>query len=81
MVRRFNQYRFSLDAEHSYADGNESAARIWDALGMFQIGWRHQADIMSDWAIESVQEIVSKLNRAERALFPTPNINIDDLED
>ena len=81
MVRRFNQCRSSLDAEHSYADGNESTARISDALGMFQIGRQHQADTMSDWAIESVQDIVSKLNRAERALFPTPNIHIDDLED
>ena len=48
---------------------------------MFQVGRQHQADTMSDWAIESVQEIVSKLNRAERALSPTLNIHIDDLED
>ena len=32
---------------------------------------------MSDWVIESVKEIVSKMNRAERALFPISNIRID----
>ena len=35
---------------------------------------------MSDWVIESVQEIVSKMNRAERALFPTLGIYIDGLK-
>jgi hypothetical protein len=72
-----SQCHFSLDAEHSYADGNESAVSVSDALGMFQVGWRHQADTMSDYVIESVQEIVSKMNRAESALFPISNIHID----
>ena len=34
-----SQRRLSLDAEHIYADGNESAACVSDALGMFQVGW------------------------------------------
>ena len=37
MVRKLYECRSSLDAEYSYADGNESAAGISDALGMFQL--------------------------------------------
>ena len=36
---------------------------------------------MSDLVIESIQEIVSKMNRAERTLFPALSVYIDDLED
>jgi hypothetical protein len=39
-----------------------------------------RADTMSDWVIESIQEIVSKVNKAERGLFPTPNVLTDDQE-
>jgi hypothetical protein len=53
-----------------YTDGNESAASIPSALGMFQLSWGQRAYTMSDWAIESIQEIVSKMNEAERGLFP-----------
>ena len=35
---KFYPFRSSL-AEHSYADGNGSAADISGALGMFQVGW------------------------------------------
>ena len=51
------------------ADGNESTASISRALGMFQGCWRRQADGISDWMIETMQEIVSKLNKAERGFF------------
>jgi hypothetical protein len=37
---------------------------------MFQLSWQQQVYTMSDWAIESIQEIVSKMNEAERGLFP-----------
>ena len=37
MVRKFYECRFLLDAEYPYADGNELAAGISDALGMFQL--------------------------------------------
>jgi hypothetical protein len=33
---------------------------------------------MSDWVIESIQEIVSKMNKAERGLFPICDVLIDD---
>ena len=29
---------------------------------------------MPDWMIESIQEIVSKMNKAERELFQVPNV-------
>ena len=29
---------------------------------------------MVDWVIESIQEIVSKMNKAERELFHVPNL-------
>jgi hypothetical protein len=32
---------------------------------------------MSDWVIESMQEIVSKMNKAERELSPIPNVHTD----
>jgi hypothetical protein len=62
------------------ADGNEAATGISRALGMALIGWRQSANIMSDWMLESVQEIVSKLNKAERRFIPIPNVHIDDQE-
>jgi hypothetical protein len=58
------------------ADGNEAVTCISHALGMALIGWRQLADIMSDWVIETMQEIVSKLNKAERM----PDVHIDDQE-
>jgi hypothetical protein len=70
-----NPFRSLLAAERSYADGNESAASISSALGMFQVGWRQQAGTMSDWVIESIQEIVIKMNKAERELFPICNVD------
>jgi hypothetical protein len=33
---------------------------------------------MSDWVIESMQEIVSKMNKAERELFPICSVFIDE---
>ena len=36
------------------------------------------AHTMSDWVIESIQEIVSKINKAERELSPITNVYIDD---
>jgi hypothetical protein len=68
-----NPFRSLLAAERSYADGNESAASISSALGMFQVGWRQQVGTMSDWVIESIQDIVSKKNKAERGLCPICN--------
>jgi hypothetical protein len=35
---------------------------------------------MPDWVIESIQEVVSKVNKAERGLFPIPNVYTDDRE-
>jgi hypothetical protein len=32
---------------------------------------------MSDSVIESIQEIVGKMNKAERELSPIPNVHID----
>ena len=63
--------RSSHPAERTYFDGNESAATssISGALGMFQVSWIKQADTMSDWAVESIQEVVSEMNKAERVLF------------
>jgi hypothetical protein len=34
---------------------------------------------MSDWVLESIQEIVSKMNKAERRLFSICNVLMDDL--
>jgi hypothetical protein len=38
------------------------------------------ADRISDWMIETMQEIVSKLNKAERRFIPMPDVQIDDQE-
>jgi len=62
------------------ADGNDSAASISRTLGMFQDGLRQQADRISDWMIETMQEIVSKLNKAERRFIHIPDVHIDDHE-
>jgi hypothetical protein len=62
------------------ADGSESATGISRALGMSLIGWRQSDDTMSDWVLESMQEIVSKLNKAERRFIPMPDVHIDDQE-
>jgi hypothetical protein len=64
-------------AECSYADGNGSVASISSALGKFQVGWKRWVD--TDLVIESIQEIVSKINEAERELFPLSDVLIDGL--
>ena len=69
-----------LATEHPYSDGNETLESISGALGMLRVGWRHPADIMSDSVIVSIQEIVSKINKAERGLFSIPDGQIDDKE-
>jgi hypothetical protein len=61
--------RFLLNVHIPDADGNESATGISRALGMALIGWRQSADTMSDWVIESMQEIVSELKKEQRRLF------------
>ena len=63
------------------ADGNEAEIGISRALGMALIGWRQSAvDTMSDRMAESMQEIVRKLNKAERWFIPIPSVRIDDHE-
>ena len=81
MVSKLYWYRSLLAAERSYSDGNESVENISGALGMFQAGWRRQEVTMPDWVIESIQEIVSKINKAERELFLIPDVQIDDRDD
>jgi hypothetical protein len=51
------------------ADGNESATGILRALGMALIGRLQSGDTMSDWVVESMQEIVSELKKEQRTLF------------
>src|SRR6267154_1402275 len=51
------------------ADGNEAVTGISRALGMALISWRQSADTMSDWLVESMQEIVSELRKEKRTLF------------
>jgi hypothetical protein len=62
------------------SDGSESSASISRALGVFRGGLRQQVDRISDWVIESMQEIVTRMNRAERKLFPILNFHVDDRE-
>ncbi len=76
-LSRFPSLPDELLCTYLDSDGNESAAGISSALGMFQVGSRQQADRISDWMIESIQGIVSKMNKAERALFPIPNVHMD----
>ena len=78
MVRKPYLSRSSLAAERSYSDGNESAESISSILGMFHIDWRYPTDTMSDSVIESIQHIVSEVNKAKRGLYPS--VRIDDLE-
>ena len=52
------------------ADGNEAATGISRALGMALISGRQSTDIMSDRAVESIQEIVSELKKEQRRLSP-----------
>ena len=51
------------------ADGIESATGILRALGMALIGWRQSTDTVSDWVVESMQEIVSELKKEQRMFF------------
>ena len=61
------------------ADGNEAEIGISRALGMALIRWRESVvDTMSDWVAESIQEIVGKVNKAERRFIPIPSVHIDD---
>ena len=55
----------------------ESAPSMSGALGMFQVVWRQHAGTMSDWVIESIQEIVSTMNKAERGLFSICNVLVE----
>ena len=73
---------FSLPAESSCldADGNESGASISRALGMFMMTGGNGGDRITDRMIESMQEIVSKLNKAERRFIPMPDVHIDGQE-
>jgi hypothetical protein len=78
MVRKFYPPPSLLAAERLHTDGNESAASISGALGTFQVGWRQQTNTMSDRVIESIQEIVSKMNEAGRESFPICDVLVDD---
>ena len=69
MVGGFCWSPSSLEAERSHSGGNESAEIISGALGMSQADWQHPADTMSDSVIESIQEIVSEMNKAKRGLY------------
>ena len=63
------------------ADGNEAEIGIARALGMSLTDWRQFAVYtISDWVAESMQEIVGKLNKAERRFIPIPSIHTDDQE-
>ena len=64
----------------SDADENEATTGISHALGMALIGWRQSADITSDRVLETMQKIVSKLNKAERRFIPIPDVHLDDQE-
>ena len=33
---------------------------------------------MSEWMVETIQEIVREMSEAERKLFPIPDVRIDD---
>ena len=47
-------------------------ASMSSALGMLHDRWRYVAYTMSDWVIESIQEIVSKTNEEKRGLSLIP---------
>ena len=48
---------------------------------MTLIGRQESAvDTMSDWVAESMQEIVRKMNKAERGFILIPSVHIDDQE-
>ena len=51
------------------ANGSESATGISRALGMAPIGWKQSGDTMSDWVVESMQEIVGELKKEQRRFF------------
>jgi hypothetical protein len=59
------------------ADENEAPSGISRALGMSLIDSRKSSDTTTDWVAESMQEIVSKLNKAERMFIPIPDVRID----
>ena len=69
----------SLDVEGN-KEGNELLASISYALGMFHVGGRLMKSTMSDWVIESIQEILSKTNEEKRGLSSFHNVPIDDRE-
>ena len=82
MVRiRFSLFfvYFLLNDHILDANGNRSTADISRALGMFEDCLWQQADMISDWMIETMQEIVNKLNKAERTfIFTIPDVHIND---
>ena len=61
--------------------GTKAEIGISRALGMTLIGRQESAvDTMSDWVAESMQEIVRKMNKAERGFILIPSVHIDDQE-
>ena len=66
-----------LASERLYVEGNESTASISGALGMFRVGQQQQTDTTFNWVIESIQDIVSKTNKAERGLCPISGVLMD----
>ena len=82
MVRiRFSPFFvYSLLNDHILdADGNRSTADISRALGMFEDCLWQQADIISDWIIETMQEVVNKLNKADRrSILTMIDVHMDD---
>src|SRR5882757_3143939 len=50
------------------ADENEAATGISRALGMALISWRQSGETVSDWLVETMQEIVSELKKEQRGL-------------
>jgi hypothetical protein len=74
---KFYLSRSLLAAERLYVEGNESAASISGALGMFRVGQKQETDTTFIWAIESIQDIVIKMNKAERGLCSISGVLID----
>ena len=72
---------FLLNGHTLDADRNEPTVVISRALGMLQDCLWQEADRISDWMIETMQEIVNKLNKAERTFILTmPDVHTDDRE-
>ena len=62
--------RFLLDVNISAdTDSDNTTTGISRTLGMALIGWPQSIDTMSDWVVESLQEIVSELKKEQRTSF------------